>query len=89
MISGFLSFSMVCASVFRFRFHEPFMSHCGLTLYFPSLDDHGKWETAVIQRSEATADIVVKFLQAGHNDPIAAHPGNDFRHRMSIIGKGL
>ena len=43
---------------------------CHFLFHFPPLDDHGKWKTAVIERAEAAADIVVEFLQAGHDDPI-------------------
>lgn len=55
---------------------------------FP-LNDQGKGKTAVIERSKAAADIVVELLQAGHNDSVAAHPRNNFRQRMAIVGKSL
>ena len=53
------------------------------------MDNHGKGKAAVIEGTVAAADIVVVLLQSGHDDPVAAHARNDFRHRMGEVGKGL
>ena len=56
---------------------------------FLPLDDHGQGISLVIKRFKRAGDIVIKFLQSGHNDPAAAHAGDDFRDRMGIVSKGL
>ena len=56
---------------------------------FLSADNHGKRESVMVERGKPAADIIIELLQSGHNNSVAAHPGNDFRHRMGKIGKSL
>ena len=43
----------------------------------------------MIERSKSAADVVIKLLQAGHDNPVAAHAGYNFRHRVGVVGEGL